>query len=182
MPCDITGISVADCVDSSGGLLHSYGVSKEYISAVTVSGGVITNFTMSTADKWQKFEYAGNGTSSFVQTGARTGNKIQYDAVATMVFPGHTAAYKAAADAAAACCQMVFVHVLNNGTRVVQGLEIDGAVAGGASKTKVADTKVTPTMTTGTSTEESNLTYSVTGSSRLLAPFTTITDTAIEAL
>lgn len=182
MPCDVIGISVADCVDSSGGLLHSYGVSKEYITGVTVSSGVITNIAMSTTGKWEKYEYAGNSTSSFVETGARTGNKIQYDAVATMNFPGFTSAYKAAADAAAACCQMVFIHVLNNGTRVVQGLEIDAAVSGGASKTKVADTKVTPSRTTGTSAEESNLSFSVTGSSRLLAPSTTLTDSAIEAL
>jgi hypothetical protein len=182
MPCDLTAISGGDCIDSSGGLLHSYGVSKEYITSATVSGGVITNFVMSSAGKWEKFEYAGNATSSFVQTGARTGNKIQYDAVATMQFPGFTAAYKTAADAAAACCQMVFIHVLNNGTRWVQGLEIDAAVSGGVSKTKVADTKVTPSMTTGTSAEESNLSFSVTGSSRLLAPSTSLTDAAIEAL
>ena len=69
-----------------------------------------------------------------------------------------------------------------NGQIAVQGLEVDAAATGGFTGTKIRDTKVTPTQSSNTSAEEAFLQYLVRGSAKKLAPFTTLTDSAIEAL
>ncbi len=185
MACAIAALnSTSGCPDNEGGLQYSYACKLTDITAITTSSGVITNFTMSTTGLWKKLVYNLDETSYFNQQGERTNETgaLKYQQEALLKFGGMSSAYKSFADDIADCCKLVFVHVLTNGSRVIQGLEIDSAAVGGFTGTKVRDTLVVPSQMGGTAAEESRLEILIRGKGKKLAPFTTITDTAIEAL
>lgn len=185
MACTLTALnSTTGCPDNTGGLQYSYYTLLSNIATVTVTGNVITAMTMNGATDWEKLEYDKNDTSYFNQPGARFNDigALSYPQEALLQFGGFNATFGAAADATGDCCQLVFIHVLTNGSRVVQGLELDATATGGFTGSKIRDTKVTPTMNSNTAAEEGYLQYLVRGTTKHLAPFTTLSDTAIEAL
>ena len=185
MACALVALnSNTGCPNNEGGLQYSYVAKLSDITAVTVSSGVISNFTMSTTGLWKRLDYDKNETSRFDQPGERTNDigALKYNAEAFLSFGGMTSTYKAWADDASDCCQLVFIHVLTSGLRVVQGIEIDSSASGGFTGTKVRDTKITPSQMSGTAAEEARLEVLVRGRSKQLAPFTSLSDTAIAAL
>lgn len=183
MACDVVALNtVTNCLSADGGIEYSWYVSAEYITAVTVSSGVITNFTMGTASKWKRLDYDKDGTSFFNETGQRTNRRLVYQQAALLKFAGKNAASKAVTDTAAACCALVFVHVLTTGERVVQGIEIDAAATGGFTTNKVEVTRLTPNSLSDTSANEARLEWNAGGQTRVLAPFTDLTDAEFAAL
>lgn len=185
MACALTALnSTTGCPDNTGGLQYSYYTLLENIASVTATGNLITAITMSGATDWEKLEYDKNDTSYFNQPGARLNDigALTYPQEALLQFGGFTAAYGLAADATGDCCRLVFIHVLTNGQRVVQGIELDAAATGGFTGSKIRDTKVTPTQNSNTAAEEAFLQYLVRGTTKHLAPFTDLTDAEIEAL
>lgn len=183
MPCDLVPInSGGSCVDAQGGIQYSYVVSKEYITAVTATLNVITNFTMSTPGKWERLDYDTDGTAFFNQTGARTGRRLVYNQASFLKFAGLDEDYAAAAKLFGECCNLVFIHVLTNGNRVIQGIEQDAAATGLFTGTKVGDTRATPNLISDTSENEARLEFNVEGIAKSPAPFTDLLDAAIEAL
>lgn len=185
MACALTALnSTTGCPDNTGGLQYSYYTLLENIASVTATDNLITAITMSGATDWEKLEYDKNDTSYFNQPGARLNDigALTYPQEALLQFGGFTAAYGLAADATGDCCRLVFIHVLTNGQRVVQGIELDAAATGGFTGSKIRDTKVTPTQNSNTAAEEAFLQYLVRGTTKHLAPFTDLTDAEIEAL
>jgi hypothetical protein len=185
MACALVALdSTTGCPDNEGGLQYSYVCKIENITSITVVSGIITVFTMATTGLWKKLVYDKNETSKFDQVGERTNEvgSLKYTAEAFMSFGGMSAAYKAFADDMADCCKLVFFHVLANGSYVIQGIEIDSTATGGFTGTKVRDTKVVPSQMGGTAAEEARLEILVRGRSKKLAPFTSVTPAAIEAL
>lgn len=185
MACTLTALnSTTGCPDNTGGVQYSYYTLLANIATVTVTGNVITAMTMAGATDWEKLEYDKNDTSYFNEVGARLNDTgaLSYAQEALLQFGGFNNSFGAAADNTGDCCQLVFIHVLVNGSRVLQGLELDSTATGGFTGTKLRDTKVTPTFNTNTSAEEAFLQYLVRGTAKKLAPFTTLTDAAIEAL
>lgn len=185
MACGFTALnSTTGCPDNEGGVQYSFVAKLEDITAVTVSSGQISNFTMASTGLWKKLEYDKDGTSFFNQTGSRTNDTgaHKFDAESFMKFGGMSQTYKAWADDAIDCCKVVIIHVMTNGTRRVQGIEIDSAAVGGFTGTKSRDTKMTVNDMGGTTEEEARIEVSTKGRSKKLAPFTTLTDTAIAAL
>ncbi len=185
MACALTALnSTTGCPDNTGGLQYSYYTLLANIASVTATNNLITAITMSGATDWEKLEYDKNDTSYFNQPGARFNDigVLSYPAEALLQFGGFNAAYSLAADSTGDCCNLVFIHVLTNGQRVVQGIELDAAATGGFTGSKIRDTKVTPTQNTNTAAEEAFLQYLIRGTTKKLAPFTDLTDAEIEAL
>lgn len=185
MACTLTALnSTTGCPDNTGGVQYSYYTLLANIATVTVTGNVITAMTMNGATDWEKLEYDKNDTSYFNETGGRFNDigALSYAQEGLLQFGGFNNTFGLASDSTSDCCQLVFIHVLTNGSRVLQGLELDSTVSGGFTGTKIRDTKVTPTFNTNTSAEEGFLQYLIRGTAKKLAPFTTLSDTAIEAL
>jgi len=185
MACALVALdSTSGCPDNEGGLQHSYVCKLSDITAITVTSGVISAITMSTTGLIKKLVYDKNETSYFNQVGERTNDTgaLKYSAEALMSFGGMSSTYKSFADDMGDCCKLVFFHVLQNGSIVVQGIEIDTGATGNFTGTKVRDTKITPTQNSGTSAEEAALQIIVRGRSKKMAPFTSLTQAAIEAL
>jgi len=185
MPCGFTALnSTVGCPDNEGGAQYAWAAKLEDITAVTDTAGQISNFTMASVGLWKRLDFDKDSTSFFNQTGERINETgpLRYNAEGLMKFGGHSQAYKAWADDAGDCCKIVIIWVLTNGNRVIQGIEIDAAATGGFTGTKSRDTKGTPSMLSGTSDEEARLEMSIGGRNKQLAPFTTLTDTALAAL
>lgn len=185
MPCDVLPFDTSSCVNANGGAEYAYAVSKEYITAITVTAGVITGFTMSTPNKWEKLVPNKNQTCRYDQTGERPNEfstKLRYNCEGFAYFAGHSDAVKQVGDAYAACCQMVVIWVLNTGERVVQGIEIDAAATGGFTGSKEADCRCTPSLLSDTAANEARLELLFQSANRVLSPYTDLTDAAIEAL
>jgi len=185
MPCGFTPLnSTSGCPDNEGGAQYAWAAKLEDITGITVASSQISNFTMATTGLWKKLEFDKDATSFFNQTGERINDTgaLRHNAEGLMKFGGFTQTYKAWADDVGDCCKIVIIWVLTNGTRVVQGIEIDAAATGGFTGTKSRDTKGTPSMLSGTSDEEARMEMAVRGRNKKFAPFTTLTDTALAAL
>lgn len=185
MACALVALdSTSGCPDNEGGLQHTYVTKLSDITAITVVSNAISAITMASTGLIKKLVYDKNETSYFNQVGERTNETgaLKYAAEAFLSFGGMSTTYKTFADDMGDCCKLVFLHVLANGNIVVQGLEIDSGATGGFTGTKVRDTKVVPSQQGGTAAEESRLEILVRGRSKKLAPFTTLTQAAIEAL
>lgn len=185
MACGLTALnSASGCPDNTGGIQYSYGCKKTDITALTITSGQISGFTMASTGLWKKLEYDKNETSRFSQVGERVNDfgPIFYNQESFMHFGGISHSLKSWGDDAAECCELVFIHVLTNGNKVVQGIEIDTSMTGNISGTKLQPTKLTPSQESGTAAEVARLEALIKGRAKQLAPFTTLSSSAIEAL
>ena len=185
MACALTDLdSTTGCDQNEGGLTHSYVCKKSDISAITLTSGIISNFTMSSTGLWKKLQYDLDESSYFNETGARNNDTgpVRLTQESFLKFGGLVNDYKEFSDDATECCNLVFIHVHVNGARRVQGIEIDTAATGNFTGTKIRDTKITPNHMSGTGAEESRFEVFARGISRKAAPYTDLNDTEIEAL
>lgn len=185
MACELVDINASGgCEFVEGGILFSYVTDEAQISSVTVVSGVISNFTMATTGQWKLYTYDDDGTALYEQPGTRNGDQITFAQRAFMKFKGITSAYVDAGNKSIKCCNVVLIHFLSNGVKLVQGLELQSGASKGYVKTKVLGTRIVPSMTTGTTQDATgaNMSFSVEGTSRSLSVTTSLTDTAIEAL
>lgn len=182
MPCALVGInSVVDCSPNYGGIVKSFGCKLADITSVTLTAGVATSFTMASVGLWKTYIYDADGTARFDQEGTITNNRFNCEQTAFMKFKGITAAYISAANNAKDCCDVVFVHVLANGTRVIQGIE-SLTVTGPPDRTFNRSTRIKPSLRSDTTQNESRMEFVVDGNSNSFSLPTTITDAAIAAL
>lgn len=182
MACAITGLgSVGDCTPNEGGIIKSFATKLSNITSVTITSGVISNFTMSSTGLWEEFLYDLDATANFNQAGAINANRFTVEQTAFMKFRGITEASLAAADAAAQCCDTVWIHVLSSGARLVQGFE-RLAATGAPQRTKNSNTRIIPTANTDTSANEARTEYTVQGSANSFTNTTSLSDSAILAL
>lgn len=182
MACGLVGInSVTDCLPNYGGIVKSFGVKLSDITSVTIASGVISNFTMASSGLWEEYVYDGDGTANFNQTGGINNNRFSVEQAAFMKFKGINAAYITAANNAKDCCDVVFIHVLANGTRLVQGIEALAAT-GAPDRTFNRSTRIIPNVNTDTTQNEARLEFNVTGNANSFTLTTSLTDSAILAL
>lgn len=182
MACSLVGVnSVLDCSPNYGGIVKSFGCKLSDITSVTIASGVITGFTMSTTGLWKEYLYDADGTAKFDQDGTVNNNRFSCEQSAFMKFKGITAAYVAAANNAKDCCDVVFIHVLANGTRVVQGIEALAA-SGAPDRTFNRSTRIKPSLKSDTTQNESRMEFVVDGNSNSFTLTTSLTDSAILAL
>ena len=72
MACELTTLnSNTGCEQNEGGLVHSFVCKLADITAITLTSGVISNFTMASTGLWKKLEYDRDETSYFNETGER---------------------------------------------------------------------------------------------------------------
>ena len=182
MACSLIGINtVTDCAINYGGIVKSFACKLADITSVTIASGIITTFTMASTGLWEEYVYDADGTANFNQTSALNNNRIAIEQAAFMKFKGITNAYVAAANAAKDCCDVVFIHVLANGTRLVQGLEEQSAT-GAPVRPANRSCRILPNLTTDTTQNEARMEFNVTSSSNSFTPPTSLTDSAILAL
>lgn len=166
-----------------GGIVYSFLAEAKYITSVTTNAnGDITNFVMSTTGKWFRWDYDRDNTSNYAQTGARSGRRRSTTQRSLMKFGGYNAAYMKAAQDSEGTCDVVCIHVLTDGTRVTQGIEIDASASGGWTKSKIQQNLITMTALTDTSSNESRFEAVVEGETATKSPMCTLTDAAIAAL
>lgn len=185
MACTLAALNTGTCSNSSGGALYAYATSAEYISAITVTSGIITGITMTTTDKWWKLTPNKNQTCRYDETGERPSEfstRLTYACEGFAYFAGKNNAAKLVADAYGSCCQLVVIWVLGNGERVVQGIEIDASAAGGFVTSKEAACRCTPSLLSDTAANEARLELLFNSRNSLASPYTDLTDTEIEAL
>lgn len=182
MACDVVGInSVTDCTPNEGGITRSIVTKLSNISGVTITSGVISNFTMISTGLWEDWVYDGDGTANYNQPGTLNGNRFSVEQTSFMKFKGISAAYVDAANKAKDCCDIVLVHFLSNGTKLVQGIEALTAT-GAPERTRNRPTRIVPTLNTDTSANEARMEYTVAGNSNSFSLTTSLTDTALLAL
>ncbi|MGL4598165.1 MAG: hypothetical protein ACRCYO_11570, partial [Bacteroidia bacterium] len=180
--CALVGInSVNDCLVAYGGIVKSFAAKLSDITSVTVLSGVVTNFTMATTGAWKQYTYDLDGTANYNQPGTRNGNRVTFEQAAFIKFKGISAAYVDAANKAKDCCDVVFIHVLANGLRLIQGME-ELAATGAPSPTFGNSTRIVPTINTDTTANEARMEYNIGGTSNSVSMTTSLTDAAILAL
>ncbi len=182
MACTLTGInSSTDCVINYGGIVKSYATKLSNITSVTVASGIITNFTMASTGLWEEYVYDNDNTANYNQTGTVNNNRFSNEQVAFIKFGGISAAYVSAANNAKDCCDVVFIHILANDVRLVQGIELLAAT-GAPARTTNRRTRIIPNIVTDTTENESRLEFNITGNANSFSMVTDLTDAEIEAL
>lgn len=184
MACSIAALnSVADCTNDGGGIARSFMCKLADITAITLTSGVISGFTMASTGLWKQLSYDKDDTAYFNQTGARANAGAPYIATQTafLKFKGMSNTYITVANNMKDCCNVVVIHVLNNGVRLVQGIEIDSTAVGGFVGSKT-DTRVIPSAMSDTGANQARLELLVEGTAFTLTPTTSLTDSAILAL
>lgn len=166
-----------------GGVVYSFITEAKYITSVTTNAnGSVTNFVMSTTGKWFRWDYDRDNTSNYAQTGNRNGRRRSTTQRALLKFGGYTEAYMKAAQDSEGTCDVVCIHVLTDGSRVLQGIEIDAAASGGWTKSKIQQNLIVASGLTDTSSNESRFEFVIEGETATKSPMCTLTDAAIAAL
>ncbi len=182
MACDLVGVgTVGDCTPNEGGIVKSFGTKFSNITGVTLTSGVISNFTMSSTGLWEEFLYDLNATANFNQVNTLNGDRSTIEQTAFMSFKGISEAGIAAANSAKDCCDLVFVHVLANGARLVQGIERQAAT-GAPSRTANRSTRLVANVNTDISTNSARIEYTLAGNANTFTHTTSLSDSAILAL
>ncbi|MCA9366767.1 hypothetical protein KC887_00680 [Candidatus Kaiserbacteria bacterium] len=178
---EIVPIPKSSGCDFVGGVFKAYATESENITAVAVTDGEITGFTMASAGQWGKLEFDDQQNVAFFnENGERNGNVVRVNGTGLMSFVGLTAAKIVAANKAKACCGLVLVWFHYDGTRRVQGIDVNP----GDNTWKFSNQlpRIIPNALSGTGAEESRLEYNVTHQGSQLSSTTDLTDTEIEAL
>ena len=181
MACGLDDITIAANCEVNGGIIKSVGCKFTDITTVTLTSGVVSNFTMASTGLWKEYGYSLDATARFGTPGTRNGNRLTYEQTAFMKFPSVTEALLLASDNAAQCCDVVFVHFLANGTKIVQGLERIAAT-GSPVRTTNQSTRIVPNADTGVATEESRTEWTIQGNANTLPMTTSLTEAALLAL
>lgn len=182
MACAITALSSStDCAANQGGIIYSFACKFADITSVTITSGVISNFTMASTGLWKRFDYDLNNTANYAQVGSLNGNRFTIEQTTFMQFRGITAAYIAASNTASECCDTVWIHYLANGLAVIQGIEFLAAT-GVPNKSSNRSTRIVPTITTDVALNEARVEYTVAGSSNTFGQTTSLNAAAVAAL
>lgn len=183
MACSLDTMgAVGDCPSSKGGLKHSFVCKLSDITSVTVTSGVISNFTMASTGLWKKLTPAKDNTAAYSETSSRGGtNRAPVDQVAFLKILGTSDADTAKINRMLECCNVVAIHVFNNGTRCVQGIE-EQLATGAPDGSNIQDTRIFPVKSSGTTTEDARMELQILGQAYSFASPTSLTDSAIAAL
>lgn len=181
----LTGINQDNnnCAESDGGIKQSYGLDFNDLGSVTYDGSsplVVSAITITGAGiTFAKFVYDDDDTAFYNQEGERDNKKHTYNQQANMKFSGLTDAKISAAEALKELCATFWIHVLNGGMNLLQGIEKDAGTSGFVRPKSTA--KATVSINSDTGDNEDNITV-VIDSVAKKALSTSLTTSAIEAL
>lgn len=178
---EIVAIPKSSGCDFVGGVFKAYATESANITAVAVTSGEITGFTMATPAQWGKLEFDDQENIAFFnENSERSGNVVRVNGTGLMSFVGLTSAKIVAANKAKACCGLVIIWFHYDGTVRVQGIDVDPSDDSWSFSNQLP--RIIPNALSGTGAEESRLEYNVTHQGAQLSSITTLDDTAIEAL
>ncbi len=180
--CTLTGLDQASCSSSDGGIVKTYLTSCDNIADVIFDANEqITGFTMTGTGLWTEYQYDTDTDQTYYnQEGERTGNKHVYNQEAFMNFSGLNNTKRLALKALTDCCCLVAVHYLASGLALVQGIEYNtNTSTWGTTKKKL---KATGRFNTQTGADDDIMGVTLISQSKYPSNFTTITETALQAL
>lgn len=123
--CELLEVDAGDiCPDIESGVEVSYGVAAAEVEDITMTGTSITAFTMANAGAWVKLKPTQDDTAYFNSVGDRQQDQHMFNQEYFGKFSGLDAAKITAGNALANCCNMIVVHFLNNGQKIVQGIDL----------------------------------------------------------
>lgn len=167
------------CASSDGGIRQSYVTDFANITSVTFGvDGEITAIVMDAPGAWIKFVYDDDDTAFYNSTGERTGKKHVFNQEAFMKFEGLSIAKIKAVNALRECCNTVWIHRLNSGIAIIQGIENDGS---GAMTRVKQSAKATTSVLSDTGANADRAEISI-GSVCKIVHVVDLTNTEIEAL
>lgn len=171
----------ASSCENNGGVSHAYAINADKISAVTVASGVITGFTIDgVGETFERLSFDDQDNVAFFnEEPNQVGGTIEMNGTSLMQFNGISQAKITAANKAKACCGVVVIWVQYDGTRRVQGIDVDTSDNWEFSKTKA---RISPTLNSGTGAETSVMQYAVAHVGRFASATTDLDDAAIEAI
>lgn len=180
MPAEITPIDqTAGACGSDGGISVSYGILCEDVTDITVVSGVVTGFTLASTKSFSKLVFDDDDTAFYNQEGEREGKKVTINQTAFMKFEQITSAKIIAGNNALQVCCSIWVHYLNSGVALVQGIDYFDDDSYLNAKTTA---KITPSALSDTGENADRLEYNIESVGRRLSPTTSLTTTQIEAL
>lgn len=124
--CLPAAVSLANCPDGSPGVSNIYYCQKSDISAVTVTSGDITGFTMTTGKIFYEIQ-TDDQVSTFVEESADIRYASKATQTLTAAIPGLTSTIQQQLLSIKNCCELVFVIKFNNGVYKVMGYDVDYA-------------------------------------------------------
>lgn len=166
--------------ESDGGIEISYGALCEEVLDITVdANNQITSFTLTATAAFEKFVFDDDDTAFYNQPPERQSKKITFPQQAFMKFEGITNDKIQAANKIKSCCCTVWVHYLNSGIALVQGIDI---AEDGSWKLTKRKAVVSPGIFSDTGANADRVEYTIDSTGRCLSRPTTLSQTALEAL
>ncbi|MCB0581399.1 MAG: hypothetical protein KDD10_19070 [Phaeodactylibacter sp.] len=178
---EIVDIASTSGCDAVGGVYLAYATDASNITAVTVTSGVITGFTMAGVGQWGKLEFDDeNNVAFFNETGELVGNTVRMNGEGLMQFSGISQAKITAANQAKACCSVVVIWFQNDGLKRVQGIDV--APDDSWSFSTPTGPRIVPNLNSDTGENEAIMQYNVPHQGKYGSPTTSLDGAAIEAL
>jgi len=180
--CELKPLSLSSCASSDGGLVKTYLTSCTNIADIIFDANEqITGFAMTGTGQWIEYEYDTDTQQTYYnQDGERTGNKHIYNQEAYMNFSGLNNEKRLALKGITKCCCLVAVHYLGSGLAVVQGIYYNTDT--GIWSTGKEKLKGIGKFNTQTGADEDIMGVTLVSKSLDPSNFTTITETALQAL
>lgn len=186
MSCEILGIvnaADADCAEVDGGINASFGLRDTDIDDLTFdASGTLTGVTLSASGEIAEFEFDDDDSAFYNQEGTRDGLKFTVNQNAFFKFSGLNQEKVYKANKIKGCCKTVWIHFLNDGSVLVQGVQYDfNTEAWDYSKEKA---RINPNVLSDTGDNASRLEYNIVSVSKsfIAADSATITKAYLRAL
>lgn len=180
MACTLISLDNA-CVNAFGGIYVSYAAPAADIDEITFDGdGQVTAITMENSANFAKYQYTQDDTAYYNQEGNRDGNLHEFEQEAFFKFLGISLDNKQFVDSLVECCDLVFIHVLRGGTKLMQGIEYDPDNEEWMLARNSA--KVTGNVMSGLPSEESRVEATINSTANWSSPLVDMTIEALDTL
>lgn len=183
LSCIITeflqGDANAACSRLIGGVRTSYLIDYNDIDVITVASSIVTNITVDAGKKFYEVQGDDDNTSQYNQAGELNGVAVRINQEATLKFSGVTPAKVVKANEFKGVKKVVALHVLNDGSIMTQGLELNAN--GDGAQASIKGGKVVPSVNSNTGEGLSDVTLVIQSQSQDVLPCS-MTVAAIELL
>ena len=186
MSCEIISIinaADAECSEVDGGINTSFGLRDTDIDDLTFdASGILTGITLAVGGSVAEFEFDDDDSGFYNQEGVRDGLKFTINQTAFFKFSGVDQVKVYKANQIKGCCKTVWVHFLNDGSVLVQGVQYDfNTNAWDYSKKRA---RVNPNVLSDTGDNASRVEYNIESVAKtfIAADSATITKAYIRAL
>lgn len=170
-----------ECTKTIGGIRKSYGITWEAVTnkEVSITAGALSGITLSGGELFAILEYDDDNTASYNQSTTRNGDDARVTQTATLKFTGVGNTKVITANKAKGVRKGLWIHIMNDGTILSQGVEFNFDGTKGIPSTVGA--KVNPNVNSNTGEGASDVTYNIEATSTDMIPVS-MTEAALDAL